>query len=149
MKRAYAIVLSALSILSFANISAAAPSGTANYVLENADRFDGKSVTVYVRAATAMRKNGEFYFGEQFDGVPEERMAEIKKEYVPFEAATIDTNGGTHGDIIVLVKKKKAKNFEDKYQARMSYDEEGAGRNNQKIPLNGKFDKALKMIIMR
>lgn len=149
MKRVYAIILLAFSILAFAGVSSAAPSGTANYVMENADRFDGKSVTIYVRGATAMRANGEFYFGEQFKGVSEQRMAEIKKEYVPFEAITVDTNGGTHGNIVILVKKRKAKSFEEKYQARMSYDENGSGRNNQKIPLNGKFDKALGMIIMR
>lgn len=51
------IIFSTISIFAFTDTSNAQPSpaGTAYYVYENADRFDGKSVTIYVRSVTEIR----------------------------------------------------------------------------------------------
>ena len=76
-------------------------------------------------------------------------MPEELKEYAAFDAITIDTNGREYGNIVVLVKVKKEKSFAEKYKMRIGTDKYGNTKNDQRIPLNSKFDKELKMIIMR
>ena len=50
----------------------------------------------------------------------------IKKDYIPFEAVTVDSNGNKHGTIVVLVKKAKAKNFAQKYKNRVTRKSNGS-----------------------
>ena len=146
MKNILAAIFSVFSIFAFANISNAGntPAGTADYVRENADRFDGKGVTVYVQSAHKMKNWKPDISSENSEQI----LAELN-EYVPFTVITIDTNGGEYGTIVVLVKLKKAKNFAQKYKRREGTDKYGAPKNDQRIPLNGKFDKELGVIIMR
>lgn len=165
MKHIYAAIFSVFSIIAFADISHAQPSpvGTAHYVFDNADRFDGKSVTIYVRSATKIRPERDIRYSDPFrkkekfklvsnnpfDKLSDEEIAEIEKDYIPFKAITVDSYGNTKGTIVILVKKKKAKYFAEKYKARMTRKQNGSTVEQQRIGLNGKFDKALGMIIMR
>ena len=137
MRHILTAIFSGALIFAFANVSNSKPSplGTANYVYENADRFDGKSVTIYVRYAKAImaKKRAQIYVGfgptdtfpapnGPFDKLSDEVMAMIQKDYIPFEAVTVDSNGNKHGTIIVLVKKAKAKNFAQNHPAYQDYE---------------------------
>ena len=84
-----------------------------------------------------------------FDKLSDEVMAMIQKDYIPFEAVTVDSNGNKHGTIIVLVKKAKAKNFAQKYKNRVTRKSNGSTVEQQRIGLNGRYDKEFNMIIMR
>ena len=164
MRHILTAIFSGALIFAFANVSNSKPSplGTANYVYENADRFDGKSVTIYVRYAKAImaKKRAQIYVGfgptdtfpapnGPFDKLSDEVMAMIQKDYIPFEAVTVDSNGNKHGTIIVLVKNAKAKNFAQKYKNRVTRKSNGSTVEQQRIGLNGRYDKEFNMIIMR